>query len=89
MEESEDMIDNERLQMQRIVAMQRIAGVTAQKWFRPLLVVFAVLFVVFAVCVVWRSACSIHRFNATTRLLYNPRQVPRIQNMTVPAVCPK
>lgn len=82
MEDSADLMESERLQMQRIVATQKVAVVILQKWCRPLLAVFAGLFLVFAVCVIWRSTCSIHRFNATTRLLYNPRQVPRIQNMS-------
>ncbi len=82
MEDSADLLENERLQMQRIVATQKVAVVILQKWCRLLLVLFAGLFLVFAACVIWRSMYSIHRFNATTRLLYNPRQVPRIQNMS-------
>jgi len=82
MEDSADLLENDRLQMQRIVATQKVAIVILEKWCRPLLALFAGLFLVFAACVIWRSMYSIHRFNATTRLLYNPRQVPRIQNMS-------
>lgn len=82
MTEEEEILEAERKQMRRVVAVQRIANGILKKWAWLLVPAFLALLAFFTFYVVWRAAYSPHRFNAVTRLLYTPRQVARIQNIT-------
>ena len=75
-------IDKEQEQIRKIVSFQRVASVIIRKWALVLLTVFLSLAAIFSLVIVTHYAKSGHRFEAQTQLLYNPRQVARIQNMS-------
>ena len=82
MDIDDELLESERKQMRRVVALQRIADGILRKWLCLLVPMFLALAGLFSIYIVWRAAYSAHRFSAVTRLLYSPRQVARIQNMT-------
>ncbi|MBQ6457652.1 MAG: hypothetical protein IJJ51_02480 [Kiritimatiellae bacterium] len=77
-----DLLQAERERVQRLLALQRVAFGIIAKWFWLLTLVFVGLSALFSVYFVWRAARSGHRFAATTRLLYSPRQVAKIDNFS-------
>ena len=78
----EAYIDKEQEQIRKIISFQKVASLIIRKWALVLLTVFASLAVVFSLVIVTHYAKSGHRFEAKTQLLYNPRQIARIQNMS-------
>ena len=78
----EASLEKEQEQMRRLVSLQKVAGLILRKWSGVLIAVFLGLAVVFSLFMVAHFAKSGHRFDATTQLLYNPRQIARIQNMS-------
>ena len=78
----DELTESEREQMQRLAALQKVAGGILKKWLWLLLLVFAATTLVFSAILVWRAAKSAHRFDAVTRLLYNPRRVHNIDSMS-------
>ncbi len=77
-----DLLDAERERLQRYMALQRVAFGIIKKWLWLLILSFVFFSGVFAVGLVWHSARSVHRFTATTRLLYSPRKIERLQNIS-------
>jgi len=77
----EELTEAESEQMRRFAILQKVAGLILRKWCWLLIFVFFGLSAAFSAYLVWRTAKSGHRFEATTRLLYSPRQVAHIQNM--------
>ena len=78
----EASLEKEQEQMRRLVSLQKVAGLILRKWSGVLIAVFLGLAVVFSLFMVAHFAKSGHRFDATTQLLYNPRQIARIQSMS-------
>lgn len=78
----DQLSEAEREQMRKFVALQKIAGCILRKWTGLLVVAFLAMTAAFSVVLVWHYAYSGHRFNAKTRLLYNPRKALRIDNMS-------
>lgn len=76
------LTDSEREQLRKMVALQKVALGILLKWKWLFLFAFAAAATALSVLVVWHSARSGHRFRATTRLLYNPRTIARIENMS-------
>jgi len=77
----EELTEEEAAQVRKFAIVQKVAGQIIRKWRWFLLLVFIVLAGGFSAFLVWHTAKSQHRFEATTRLLYTPRQVAKIQNM--------
>ena len=75
-------LDKEQEQLRKIVSFQRIVSLILRKWAFLLVMVFISLAVGFSLIIVTHMAKSGHRFEAKTQLLYNPRQIARIQNMS-------
>lgn len=76
------MTDKEREQLRKMVAFQKVAGVILWKKIRLLSIFFVCLTVGFSLFLIHHYARSVHRFDASTRLLYSPRQISRIPNMS-------
>lgn len=78
---SEELTENEREQMQRLLTLQKVVFVIVLKWAWLFALLFVVLFGVFAAYLTFRGAKSVGRFTATTQLLYNPRKVADIDTI--------
>lgn len=78
----EELTESEREQLRKIAILQKISFGILRKWAWLLLLIFGALLTAGTVLLVWRTARSVHRFEASTRLLYNPRQVARIENVS-------
>ena len=76
------LTDSEREQLRKMASLQKVALGILLKWKWVLLFAFAIATAAFSVLIVWHSARSGHRFSATTRLLYNPRSIARIETMS-------
>lgn len=76
------MTAEEREQMRKFAAFKRVSLGILAKWMWFLIIVFGAISFVFATFLVWHSARSGHRFNATTRLLYSPRQIANSHTMS-------
>lgn len=76
------MSESEREQLRRLSLLQKVAGLILQKWAGLLVGVFAVLAVSFSWYLVRHTATSGHRFKAVASLMYVPRQVTGVQNMS-------
>ena len=75
-------IDKEQEQIRKIISFQKVASLIIRKWFLVLVTVFASLAIGLSLVIVTHYAKSGRRFEAKTQLLYNPRQIARIQNMS-------
>ena len=78
----EDLTEKEREQLLKLVALQKTAGIVMRNWVWTLAGVFAVLAASFSLFLVFHYARSGSRFSATAQLLYSPRQIARIQNVS-------
>lgn len=76
------MSESEREQLRRLSLLQKVAGLILQKWAGLLVGVFALLAVSFSWYLVRHTATSGHRYKAVASLMYVPRQVTGIQNMS-------
>ena len=77
----EELTEAESEQMRRLAILQKVACLILRKWGWLLFFAFLLLTGAFSSYLVWHTAKSDHRFEASTRLLYSPRQVAQIQNM--------
>ena len=78
----EELTEKEREQMRKLVALQKVAWIVLRKWVWVLTGGFVCLFAGFSLFLVLHYAKSGSRFSATTQLLYSPRQISRIQNVS-------
>lgn len=78
----EELTESEREQLRKFAALQKVALEVVYKWKWWIVGVFAALSVLFAITIVWYYAKSDRRFYATTRLLYTPRKVVRIESLS-------
>ena len=76
------MSESEREQLARLALLQKVSKLILAKWAWLIVVVFALLATSFSVYLVRHTATSGHRFKAVTSLMYAPRQVARIENMS-------
>lgn len=77
-----ELTAEEREQMRKFAAFKRVSLGILVKWFWFVVAVFGVVSFAFSTFLVWHTAKSTHRFSATTRLLYSPRQIMHSQNMS-------
>jgi len=77
----EEITDAEKKRMQKLITIQKVALGILLKW----MWLFAVISIIAAVCstayLLQRGAKSVKRYTASTRLLYNPRKVAKIEPM--------
>lgn len=77
-----ELTAEEREQMRKFAAFKRVSLGILVKWAWVAIIVFGAIGLAFSTLLVWHSAKSSHRFNATTRLLFSPRQIEHAQNMS-------
>lgn len=77
-----ELTEAEREQLRKFAALRQTALLIVMKWGWLLLLTFVVAALAFSALFVHHFAKSDHRYDATTQLLYTPRQVARIQNMS-------
>ena len=75
-------IEKEQEQLRKLASLQKVVCLILLKWAWLLVLVFIALSIGFTLFLVAHYAKSGHRFVAKTQLLYNPRQIARIQNMS-------
>lgn len=77
-----ELTAEEREQMRKFAAFKRVSLGILVKWLWLIILVFGAIGLAFSTLLVWHSARSTHRFNATTRLMYSPRQIEHSQSMS-------
>ena len=77
-----ELTAEEREQMRKFAAFKRVSLGILVKWAWLAVIVFGAISLAFSTLLVWHSAKSSHRFSATTRLLFSPRQIEHAQNMS-------
>ena len=78
----EEMNEAERAQLRRIMAFQRVALGIVLKWKWLFLLLILLLGTTFTSYLRFKAATSVARYEAVTRLLFNPRKVAKIENLT-------
>lgn len=74
--------ENEQAQLRKIIAFQKVALGIFLKWKWLFLLLFLLLGAVFLNHLRVKSLTSVSRFEAATRLLFNPRKIPKIEILT-------
>ena len=82
MTEEEKINENEQAQLRKIIAFQKVAFGIFLKWKWLFLLLVLLLAAVFLNYFRVKALRSVSRFEATTRLLFNPRKVPKIEILT-------
>ena len=77
-----ELTEAEREQLRKFAALRKTAVLILMKWGWVLLLAFVVSALAFSTLFVRHYAKSEHRYDAVTQLLYTPRQVAKIQNMS-------
>lgn len=77
-----ELTAEEREQMRKFAAFKRVSLGILVKWLWFVIVVFGAVSFVFSTFLVWHTARSTHRFSATTKLMYSPRQIEHAQNVS-------
>lgn len=75
----EELTEAERERLKALAAVQKVAWIVVRKWIWLLLAVFLLAAGAFSAALAWRAAHSVSRFDATTRLLYAPRTIAKIE----------
>ncbi|MBQ3806945.1 MAG: hypothetical protein II840_03215, partial [Kiritimatiellae bacterium] len=79
--EDDDLSPAERERMRRFDEWLRVSRGVLAKWAVPLALAFCVLAVLLGAALVRRAAASPFRYIAETRLLFSPRQAPKVPAM--------
>ena len=74
--------ENEQAQLRKIIAFQKVVLGIFLKWKWLFLLLFLLLGAVFMNYFRVKALTSVSRFEATTRLLFNPRKVAKIESLT-------
>lgn len=77
-----ELTEAEREQLRKFAALRKTAVLILMKWGWILLLAFVLSALAFSTLFVSHYAKSEHRYDAVTQLLYTPRQVAKIQNMS-------
>lgn len=75
---NENLTEAEREQLKTLAILQKIAWLIIRKWSWLLASVFVLSLGAFAFFLIWRAAYSVSRFDASTRLLYSPRSIAKL-----------
>ncbi len=74
----EELTEKERAQIRRLIAFQKVILGIAIRWCPLFLVVFVVLVSAFSAYLWMRGSKSVKRYEASTRLLFSPKKIERI-----------
>ena len=78
----EEMSESEQAQLRKIISFQKVALGIVLKWKWLFLLLILVLGATFTTFLRVKASKSVARFEARTRLLYNPRKVAKIENLS-------
>ena len=78
----EELTDAERARLRSLIAFQKVAVCIALRWIPLFLAVFVVLASVFSVYLWMRGSKSVKRYEASTRLIFSPKKIERIEPMS-------
>ena len=78
----EETNENEQAQLRKIIAFQKVALGIVLKWKWLFLLLILMLSAVFLGYFHIKSVNSVSRFESSTRLLFNPRKIPKIETLT-------
>lgn len=74
--------ESEKAQMRRVLTIQKVAWAIVVKWMWLFVSLLLLLSGGFTTWLKFRSATSLSRFEATTRLLFSPQKMAKIDNMS-------
>ena len=76
--QEEELTEEERARLRGLVAFQKVALGIALRWWLLFAVVFFFFLTVFSAYLWMRGSKSVKRYEATTRLMYSPKKVSRV-----------
>lgn len=76
--ESEELTEEERAKLRGLIAFQKLVLGIALRWWWLFVVVFLALLAIFSSFLWVRGSKSVNRYEATTRLMYSPKKVSRV-----------
>ena len=76
--QEEELTEEERARLRGLIAFQKVVLGIALRWWFLFVGVFAMFLVIFSAFLWMRGAKSVNRYEATTRLLYSPKKVSRV-----------
>ena len=76
--QEDELTEEERARLRGLIAFQKVVLGIALRWWFLFVVVFLSLLTLFSAFLWMRGAKSVKRFEATTRLLFSPKKVSRI-----------
>ena len=76
--QEDELTEEERARLRGLIAFQKVVLGIALRWWFVFVVVFLSLLMLFSAFLWMRGAKSVKRFEATTRLLFSPKKVSRI-----------
>ena len=80
---ADDVIsESEKTQMRRVLTIQKVAWVIVVKWLWLCILLLILFGGGFTAILRFKSATSLSRFEATTRLLFSPQRVAKIDNLS-------
>lgn len=75
---AEELTEEEQARMRSLVAFQKVALGVALRWWPLFMLVFLVLASAFSIFLWMRGSESVKRYEATTRLMFSPKKISRI-----------
>ena len=79
--QEEELTEEERARLRGLMAFQKVVLGIALRWWLLFAVVFLSFLTLFSVFLWMRGAKSVKRFEATTKLLFTPKKVSRIESL--------
>ena len=79
--QEDELTEEERARLRGLIAFQKVVLGIALRWWFVFVVVFLSLLTLFSAFLWMRGAKSVKRFEATTRLLFSPKKVSRIDGL--------
>ena len=76
--QEEELTEEERARLRGLIAFQKVVLGIALRWWWLFVVVFLALLALFSSFLWMRGSKSVKRFETTTRLLYSPKKVSRV-----------
>ena len=76
--QEEELTEEERARLRGLIAFQKVVLGIALRWWWLFVVVFLALLAIFSSFLWMRGSKSVNRYEATTRLMYSPKKVSRV-----------
>ena len=79
--QEEELTEEERARLRGLMTFQKVALGIALRWWHLFAVVFFTLLALFSAYLWMRGAKSVKRYEASTKLLFSPKKVSRIDSL--------